>query len=107
VKAEAFAEDVRSAATFYRALGLLLTRENHGGPEHYAADAGGVVFEIYPLTLGKAPTTDTRLGFVVDDVVGLLPLLTAAGGRILTEAPDRAVVADPDGHRVELTRRLR
>jgi hypothetical protein len=67
----------------------------------------GLVFEIYPLAHDQAPTTNVRLGFQVDDVDGLVPFLVRAGGSVIAEPRDvdggrRAVVRDPDGHRIEM-----
>jgi hypothetical protein len=48
---------------------LVFSRHSHGsGPVHYASEAGGIVFELYPLTPKSNPTTGTRIGFRVDDV---------------------------------------
>lgn len=101
------AADLARAAAFYAALGVHLVRERHGnGPEHLAADLGGTVFEVYPL--GTGPTTSaTRLGFRVPALTAALLAVEAVGGSIIESARDspwglRAVVADCDGHRVEL-----
>ena len=100
--------DIHRAAGFYRALGLLFTLDRHGGgPEHYSSSINGFVFEIYPLAPDQTPTTDVRIGFSVDSVDGLLPLVQAAGAKIVSEPHDsewgrRAVVRDLDGHAVEL-----
>lgn len=102
--------DLTRAAGFYSALGITLQRERHGaGPEHLAGQLGGVVFEIYPQGDGEG-TLKTRIGFMVDSIAALLPLLQDAGGKVLSSPQDspwglRAVVADPDGHRVELSQR--
>ena len=41
--------DIERACRFYSALGLAFTKHAHGtGPEHYACEIGGIVFEIYP-----------------------------------------------------------
>jgi lactoylglutathione lyase len=66
------------------------------------------VFEIYPLEPGKTPTTDTRLGFAVSSVDAAASILSALGARLVIAPTEsawgrRAVVADFDGHRVELT----
>ncbi|MBY0232484.1 MAG: hypothetical protein K2W96_24665, partial [Gemmataceae bacterium] len=68
---------------FYEGLGLRFVRERHGdGPEHLAATLGGAVLELYPRGDGP-PSSGTRIGLRV-------------GG-------ERRVVADPDGHKVELS----
>lgn len=101
--------DIHRAAAFYlKALGLLLTLERHGdGPEHYSSSVAGFVFELYPLSVGRTPTTAVRIGFSVDSVDELVPLVRAAGGEIVSGPHDsswgrRAVVKDLDGHTVEL-----
>ncbi len=99
--------DMERAAAFYQALGLPFTKHRHGtGPQHYASEVNGFVFEIYPL--GKAhPTTSTRLGFSVDDVDAVIEALSGAGAEVMSSPQDsrwgrRAVVKDPDGHKIEL-----
>lgn len=100
--------DIHRAVEFYRQLGLSFTLHKHGsGPEHYASEVNGMVFEIYPLGAKPAPTTGTRIGFRVDDVDRVLARLTEAGAEIITPTTDsewgrRAVVRDGDGHVVEL-----
>jgi len=99
--------DLGRAERFYSALGVRFTRERHGaGPEHLAADLGGTVFEGYPMG-ESASTAATRVGFRVASVAAALAAAESAGGTIVTPARDspwglRGVVADPDGHRVEL-----
>lgn len=99
--------DMDRAAAFYQALGLRFTKHRHGtGPRHYASEVNGFVFEIYPL--GSAnPTTSTRIGFSVDDIDSTIEALSGAGGEVLSSPQDsqwgrRAVVKDPDGHKIEL-----
>jgi lactoylglutathione lyase len=100
--------DIDRAALFYRQLGLLLTRHSHGsGPEHYSSEVSGMVFEFYPLTPKSQPTTGTRIGFQVDSVDAIVPLLSQIGAEIIIPPTDsewgrRAVVKDLDGHVVEL-----
>jgi predicted enzyme related to lactoylglutathione lyase len=95
--------------TFYRALGLDFTQHSHGkGPVHLASESLEQVFEIYPLSDGETPTSNTRIGFSVPYVDEMYQALLAAGGKSVSTPKDspwgrRAVVADPDGHRVELT----
>lgn len=39
--------DIDRAATFYRTMGLILTRHSHGaGPEHYSSEVGGLVLKF-------------------------------------------------------------
>jgi lactoylglutathione lyase len=103
--------DIHRAAQFYRALGLLFTCHSHGsGPEHYASEVSGLVFEIYPLTSKSGPTIGARIGFIVDSVDELIPLVVKAGAQVVTAPSDsewgrRAVVKDLDGHVVELLTR--
>jgi lactoylglutathione lyase len=102
--------DLDRAERFYRVLGLSFERHRHGtGPVHLAAQPypGGYVFEIYPASAKAGPTTGVRIGFSIDAVDAYLDALVEAGGTIIQAPADsewgrRAVVADPDGHRVEL-----
>lgn len=100
--------DIHRAATFYRRMGLLFTCEAHGsGPEHYTSMVSGLVFELYPLKANAPPTTSTRIGFRVDSVDGIVPLLVEVGAEVVSPPFDsewgrRAVVKDLDGHTVEL-----
>ncbi len=88
-------------------MGLLFTKHRHGnGPEHYTASVNGFLFELYPLG-NHLPTTGTRIGFSVDDVDGIVPMLIAVGAKLISwptnsEWGRRAVVKDLDGHVVEL-----
>jgi predicted enzyme related to lactoylglutathione lyase len=99
--------DLERAARFYNALGLCLSRERHGsGPEHLAGSAGAVVLEVYPHG-GSGDTRGVRLGFRVACVSAVLADVQTAGGTLVSPPQNspwgfRAVVVDPDGHRVEL-----
>jgi lactoylglutathione lyase len=102
--------DIDRAADFYRLLGLQFTRHAHGsGPEHNAAEIDGLVFELYPATVEQSVSASARIGFAVADVDAAVGLLAAfPGAKVITPPRDsewgrRAVVADSDGHRVELT----
>lgn len=101
--------DLDRAQAFYEALGLSFVRHAHGsGPVHLSSESAGQVFEIYPLTEATAPTSSARVGFSVPSVDATYTALLAAGGTSVGPPKDspwgrRAVVADPDGHRVELT----
>lgn len=99
---------IERAVTFYQRIGLPFHRHSHGkGPEHYASNVGGFVFEIYPQRNADEITTSTRIGFSVNDVDGVVQLLREVQATIVTEPADtewgrRAVVKDFDGHTVEL-----
>ena len=101
------AADLEISRSFYERIGLVFTEHQHGaGPVHLASESEGFVFEIYPA--GQKFTADTRLGFSVADVDKLVAELRGLGFRVVTEPGDsewgrRAVVCDPDGHRVELS----
>lgn len=101
--------DIDRAVRFYETLGLRFEKHSHGkGPEHYCSVDAGLAFEIYPLEPNKLPTTDTRLGFSVASVDLATAKLAEVGAKLITGPADspwgrRAVVADFDGHRVELT----
>jgi len=101
--------DIARAAAFYTRLGLQFSHHRHGnGPEHLTAELpGGAVFELYPISSDGASTLGTRIGFRVPSVDAALAALSDYPNAIVTPARDsewgrRAVVADPDGHRVEL-----
>lgn len=103
-------EDLDRSERFYRVLGLNFERHRHGsGPEHLAAQPymDGSVFEIYPANAKSGATTGVRIGFNIDAVDPYMEPLLEAGGSIIQAPSDskwgrRAVVADPDGHKVEL-----
>jgi lactoylglutathione lyase len=100
--------DIEMLSQFYSTLGLEFIKHAHGsGPEHYSAESAGIVLEIYPQADAAACTTATRLGFKVDSLDSLLPLLAERGANIVSPAKDspwgkRAVITDPVGHKVEL-----
>lgn len=100
---------IERAASFYAALGFDFGRHVHGrGPEHFAAEDAGLVFEIYPRVGDASGTAEVRLGFAVDSVDDAVAALVAKGAKLraaLRESPwgRRAVVEDLDGHAVELT----
>lgn len=103
------AREPERLARFYGNLGLRFEEEQHGaGPRHHACDLGGAVLEIYPLEDDADATTGTRIGFTVDHVdavvrqVGTGAVLTPPR---VTKWGKRAVLQDPEGHRVELVER--
>ena len=100
--------DIDTSAKFYTLLGLVLHKHRHGhGEEHFATEIDETVFEIYPRTRDVDSTLGTRLGFAVADLDALMEALRDNGTQVISAPKDspwgrRAVVADPDGHRVEL-----
>ncbi len=99
--------------SFYQALGMTFTQEQHGsGPVHYSSAIGELVIEIYPGEAGQAPDRKqggaTMTGFRVTDLDGVLSRLHALGVEPASppkasEWGRRAVVLDPDGRVVELS----
>lgn len=101
--------DIEAAAMFYRMIELEFEKHRHGtGPEHYAASDGIWTFELYPASARFPASISARIGFSVDSCDDVIERLRAAGFSIETAPTDspwgrRAVVLDPDGHRVELS----
>jgi predicted enzyme related to lactoylglutathione lyase len=99
---------VARAIAFYTRLGLRFSQHRHGnGPEHFSAEISGVVFEIYPAAQDGASTVGTRIGFRVPSVNAALAAIADYPAAIVSPAKDsewgrRAIVTDPDGHRIEL-----
>ena len=104
--------DIERSACFYQALGLALTREKHGsGPEHYSADLEGTTLELYPRS-DQEDTSRVRLGFTVNKLDRVVNACVTAGARLVAPARKsqwgrRAVIEDPDGHKIELTENTR
>jgi lactoylglutathione lyase len=100
--------DLERAAAFYSRLGLSFAKHRHGnGPEHLSAELNGAVFELYPQASDGASTLGTRIGFSVLSVDEAVKAVSEFPEAVLSGAKDsewgrRAVVKDPDGHRVEL-----
>ncbi len=100
--------DSEASVSFYQRLGLTFIRHRHGkGPEHYSADLNGTVFELYPLVSEDTSTRGTRIGFRVTSVDSTLSALDDPSAihspAQSSEWGRRAVIIDPDGHRIELT----
>jgi lactoylglutathione lyase len=100
--------DVARAAAFYSRLGMQFTVHRHGtGPEHFAAELAGGVFELYPRSADGPSSLGTRIGFRVRSVEAAIAALGDFPGAVITAPKEsewglRAVVSDPDGHRIEL-----
>ena len=92
-----------ATVAFYELLGLTFHAEQHGsGSLHHAAQAGDVVFEIYPRANDTAPI---RLGFAVANLESVLSTVPAA---CVASSPRdmpwgrSAVILDPVGNKIEL-----
>lgn len=102
------ARDPKALAKFYEAFGLRFEVEQHGnGLEHLACTLDGSVLEIYPLRPGELGTASIRLGFRTASIDSVVTKIVAAKGVILNATKDtthgrRAVVQDPEGHKIEL-----
>jgi len=101
--------DLARAVAFYIKLGLQFIQHQHGnGPEHFSAKLGGSVFELYPKVAGGIEITlGTRIGFRVASLDTCIAAFTDYPDAIVSPPKDspwgrRAVIADPDGHRIEL-----
>ena len=75
----------------YELLGFSFDYHQHGkGPFHYASEAEGLIFEIYPLSQ-RAEKADSslRLGFEVPNLSKLLLQLEPSSWKILSEATQK------------------
>ncbi|MBE2997376.1 glyoxalase/bleomycin resistance/dioxygenase family protein [Nocardiopsis sp. HNM0947] len=85
-----YSEHLEECRAFYAALGLPLVPEKHGtGPDHYAAELGETVVELYPA--GGRPTGRARIGLDVEGAAADPPL-----------TPGRHLLTDPDGRTVDV-----
>src|SRR5881227_1917547 len=81
--------DIDRSARFYQLLGLTFTKHTHGtGPQHYAAELGSAVFEIYPRRDENDSTTSTRLGFKVPNLDQTIAALQQSGAKIVSPPKD-------------------
>ena len=106
---EILSSDLARTEQFYLALGLPIKREQYRtDPEHLVCSLGSTKLLIKTRRDGKDTTiTAGCLGFAVASVNDAVIAATSAGGRVLagpqsSPSGDRALVADPDGYRVEL-----
>lgn len=105
--------DPERLKAFYSKLGLRFVKHRHGtGAEHYASESSGRVFEIYPASSQAKSTKGLRIGFGVMDTKATISKLVKAGGEIISPPKDspwgiRAVIKDPEGHKVEITQSVR
>jgi MerR family transcriptional regulator, thiopeptide resistance regulator len=112
-----FTGHIDQARAFYRAVGLQLHEEDHGGgPLHYATDISGVHFALYEAkdSPGRAPqwreAGSSFPGLYVTSLDDTMAALAAQEVPVLRahQAMDwgcRAVVEDPDGRPIEINQR--
>ena len=103
------AANLEKSVKFYQMLGLNFFKHRHGnGVEHFSCELGQIVFEIYPQKNKLESTKSTRLGFKVANLKSLFETLKQEQTKAISEPKQsewglRAVVSDPDGHKIELT----
>lgn len=98
-------DDLDLSVRFYSALGLSFVKEKHGnGLEHYAAELGQTVLEIYPGTPGSN-TSPLVIGFHVSNLSEILEALQQSFPDILVKhhSNTRVMIAGPSNHKVQLT----
>jgi lactoylglutathione lyase len=96
---------IEKSKDFYEKLGLSFKQEQHGnGPVHYAAEFGGLVFELYPIQPNEA-VDRSRLGFSLD-TYDVSELLRDVEIEVISSYEFNnklvLVVQDPDARKVEL-----
>jgi len=101
--------DMQKLAAFYTMLGLGFEYHRHGqSPMHYSTGIGPTTLEIYPLAIGQAAADkNLRLGFAIDNFEETTENLKASGVSFLQEPSQTgfgfmAIIADPDGRKIEL-----
>jgi hypothetical protein len=111
---------IQALVDFYSLLGLDFKLERHEtGPTHFAAQSGGIVFEIYPIEGGSQneETSSSRLllGFQVQDIRLVLNALQTQGyidasweDQLTQQAHGalRLSIKDVDGRQVLLTQEV-
>jgi predicted enzyme related to lactoylglutathione lyase len=95
---------------FYQKLGILFRIEDHGSGKHAEADVGGVHFSLRTQSFDTQPGTRVSVCFHVPNLEECCKNLESCGLR-LVEPPKPmpfggviAVIADPDGNQVFLSR---
>ena len=100
--------DTEKSITFYNRIGLKFKAHQHGaGEPHFASEVKQGVFEIYPSSKEYPITRGTRIGFTVKSIDAILKEFAGSPSSICMPPKDskwgrRAVLLDPDGHKVEL-----
>jgi hypothetical protein len=95
--------DLDRAEAFYRALGLSFESQKHGsGPEHDAANLGGVVVELYPKQIVTPRGCVWDFALVAHRRRWKSPSSRGRGSLSLRIGEPRAVLRDPDGHTLDI-----
>ncbi|GGH77838.1 catechol 2,3-dioxygenase-like lactoylglutathione lyase family enzyme [Filimonas zeae] len=96
-------------AAFYSLLGLSFEYHRHGqSPFHYSTTTGATVLEIYPLAKEQTQADKhLRIGFGLDHFETTIATLKQHHVPFFSEPAQTdygymAVIADPDGRKVEL-----
>src|SRR5450756_1452776 len=94
---------------FYTLLGLTFEYHRHGNsPYHYSAHIGPTLLEIYPLAKGQEKVDNTiRLGFAIEHFPNMIEELVRQQipfhqAPAATEWGVMAIIADPEGRKIEL-----
>ena len=95
-------KNIQKSKAFYESLGLSFAKEQHGnGPEHFASEINGIIFELYP-NAEKAAVDNSRLGFRVNELDSILTRVQVQSSYSY-EGKAIYVVVDPDGRKVEIS----
>ena len=99
--------DLTASVAFYRALGLDFQEEQHGnGPQHFACEEDGFVFELYPsIPFAATKDSQSRLGFRIASVESAQQNLKEIGIEATLKDSSwgaRLILQDPDGRTVEI-----
>src|SRR5579859_231469 len=96
-------------AKFYKHFGITFEHHRHGnGPYHYSGHIGPTLLEIYPMAKGQErPDITLRLGLAIDAFDEIIDKLNALDTTFhqpptSTEWGLMAVIADPEGRKIEL-----
>lgn len=112
-----FANDLEATVAFYRALGVPLVDEDHGGVAHQAAELAGIHFAIYPAETAVGATapawrsgSSVFPGFYVGSLDDTMGALDEVGSDLLESHQlrpwgCRVVARDPDGRAIEINQR--
>lgn len=101
------ANDIDALVEFYKELGMNFEKHRHGkGPEHYASENEGFVFEIYPVGKDLKSTSGLRFGFKVNSLEEVLAKIERFDYTLVVEPKEspwgrRMVLDDLVGHRIE------